>query len=441
MKKDLKRNKGITLIALIITIIVLLILVAVSVQVLIKSNLIGTAEKTTNKYKTAAEDERNLDAKIENGKSLDNYLEDAGIITEVHNWKREGDNITCEHCNSEFTIGETALKYEPNTDRTSTVLTHEQSGYTIEEYKEGEPTTYRKADQTIEREDVEWVVLGIEDKNNNGIYETLLITTQTPVSTSSNKYEYGKSNSVGPHIGFMGDKKYNNGPEQLNRMCEELYSNNEYGKARSIKVSDIMRCFEIEEDNLDNCYTYFLGKIYKVTRGTKLKDLPYWEKLKNEATHISDPNDREEALGKLGELGEYEVNSYNIVIKADKVVINEGTDEEKNFDISENARNLILGYKDIWEYYYWVADRTVIDDDFTLTMNTVIANQYHSDTGLIEGSRDYKEAYPVDVNGNLYFYGSEDCVYGLRPVVELRNKIPEIYSAPAVVTKSLDFIN
>lgn len=44
-----KKNKGITLIALIITIVVLLILVAVSVNVLIKSNLIGIAEKTVKK--------------------------------------------------------------------------------------------------------------------------------------------------------------------------------------------------------------------------------------------------------------------------------------------------------------------------------------------------------------------------------------------------------
>ena len=53
----MERNKGITLIALIITIIVMLILVAVSVNILIKSNLIGTAEKATNKYKTASEEE------------------------------------------------------------------------------------------------------------------------------------------------------------------------------------------------------------------------------------------------------------------------------------------------------------------------------------------------------------------------------------------------
>ena len=51
------RNKGITLVALIMTIVVMLILVAVSVNVIIKSNLIGTAEKATNKYKTASEEE------------------------------------------------------------------------------------------------------------------------------------------------------------------------------------------------------------------------------------------------------------------------------------------------------------------------------------------------------------------------------------------------
>ena len=55
----MRKNNGITLIALIITIIVMLILVAVSVNVVIKSNLIGTAEKTVDKYNKAAEEEGN----------------------------------------------------------------------------------------------------------------------------------------------------------------------------------------------------------------------------------------------------------------------------------------------------------------------------------------------------------------------------------------------
>lgn len=73
----MKKNKGITLVALIITIVVMLILVAVSVNILIKSNLIGTAEKTTNAYKTATEEEAN-GGKIKIGDieydSIDEYI-------------------------------------------------------------------------------------------------------------------------------------------------------------------------------------------------------------------------------------------------------------------------------------------------------------------------------------------------------------------------------
>lgn len=75
----MRKNKGITLIALIITIIVMLILVAVSVNILIKSNLIGTAEKTTNKYKTATEEEANGGTIEINGKkynSIEDYMEE-----------------------------------------------------------------------------------------------------------------------------------------------------------------------------------------------------------------------------------------------------------------------------------------------------------------------------------------------------------------------------
>ena len=71
------RNKGITLVALIITIIVMLILVAVSVNILIKSNLIGTAEKTVDKYNKVAEEEGNsgvieIDGKKYN--SIEDYM-------------------------------------------------------------------------------------------------------------------------------------------------------------------------------------------------------------------------------------------------------------------------------------------------------------------------------------------------------------------------------
>ena len=73
------RNKGITLVALIITIVVMLILVAVSVNVIIKSNLIGTAEKTVDKYKTASEEEgKNGVIEIDGKKynSIEDYMKE-----------------------------------------------------------------------------------------------------------------------------------------------------------------------------------------------------------------------------------------------------------------------------------------------------------------------------------------------------------------------------
>ena len=72
------RNKGITLVALIITIVVMLILVAVSVNVIIKSNLIGTAEKAVDKYKTASEEEANggtIEINDKEYASIEDYIE------------------------------------------------------------------------------------------------------------------------------------------------------------------------------------------------------------------------------------------------------------------------------------------------------------------------------------------------------------------------------
>lgn len=57
-----KNNKGITLIALIITIIVMLILVAVTIRLVINSDLLGTTQKTGEDYELAkAQDEIETD--------------------------------------------------------------------------------------------------------------------------------------------------------------------------------------------------------------------------------------------------------------------------------------------------------------------------------------------------------------------------------------------
>ncbi len=79
----MRKNKGITLIALIITIVIMLILVAVSVNVLINSNIIGQAEKAAKGYKTAYEQEQTrIDELMEEWNRLEQDQE-SGC---VHNW-------------------------------------------------------------------------------------------------------------------------------------------------------------------------------------------------------------------------------------------------------------------------------------------------------------------------------------------------------------------
>ena len=69
-----EKNKGITLIALIITIVVMLILVGVSVSILINSNLIGAAEKTATAYEEARRKEANSEGITINGKTINEYI-------------------------------------------------------------------------------------------------------------------------------------------------------------------------------------------------------------------------------------------------------------------------------------------------------------------------------------------------------------------------------
>ena len=82
----MKENKGITLIALIITIVIMLILVAVSVNIIINSNIIGQAEKAAEGYKIAYEQEANGREIEINGKkygSVEEYLAGKEKLPEI----------------------------------------------------------------------------------------------------------------------------------------------------------------------------------------------------------------------------------------------------------------------------------------------------------------------------------------------------------------------
>ena len=88
----MKKNKGITLVALIITIVVMLILVAVSVNVIVNSDLIGHAEKTGDAYKNAIAEEEGYNPTLGNGKTLEDYMAEIEKLPEIKEGERATEN-------------------------------------------------------------------------------------------------------------------------------------------------------------------------------------------------------------------------------------------------------------------------------------------------------------------------------------------------------------
>ena len=332
----MKKNKGITLIALIITIIVMLILVAVSVNVLIKSNLIETAEKTVNKYKNASEEEANGGTIEINGKkynSIEEYIKEKEGIEEIHNWQyvnettREEIRCTCEQCKT-FEDGDSTgrtLKIGQQIGETeyktaSTSITAEKSG--------------RSSDQTLnlDNEETKWVVFGYEDKDKDGLNEVLLLTTEHPTKTT---------------IILEGAAAYNNAIEEINRMCKELYGTN----ARGITIEDVNKVLGYTPTggmySLDNSTYYTTENLT-----TKLKDLgEMWTSIKDYNTNdksgvFYDPRNPEGIADNGATLGEYELNGYNYRIDA------------LSTNISSTAKAMIFGNNGK-NYGYWLASRGV----------------------------------------------------------------------------------
>ena len=364
----MRRDKGITLVALIITIVVMLILVAVSVNVIVNSDLIGHAEKTGDAYKNAIAEEERYNPSIGNGKTLEDYMKDAKIVEEIHDWKVNGDKFTCTcdlckaHANGDSSNGLTVeigqeIKYKAERDTEgaiTTTITAAMSGHT--------------EDQTISlTAEPTYVVMGVADINENGTDETLLITTKTPTT--------GK-------IKLKGAAAYNNGPTEINRMCRELYGKD----ARGMTIEDVNNC--LGYTNPKGMYWDKSNKLQTANNlTTKLINLPeeIWDAIKD--NHQTPDGRNTEAA-----LGEYLLNGYDYSISS-----TEATDARKN---------LILNS-------YWLASRGVS------------AYACHGYAYFGPGAVDLGGAFSYF--GTFYSDGFEyDSEFGFRPVVSLTSQIPEV---------------
>ena len=385
----MRKNKGITLIALIITIIVMLILVAVSVNILIKSNLIGTAEKAVDKYKTASEEESNGGKITIGGKeydSIDDYFK-----KDTHDWQytdntRAKIRCTCTNCKAfddgdstgrTLSIGQQIGETESKTG--STNITSANSGYS--------------SNQTLELngEETKWVVFGYEDKDKDGANEVLLLTTEHP---TTNK------------IHFMEAAGYNNAVDEVNRMCKELYGTN----ARGMTIEDVNRVLGYTPEG----GMYYLNNTYNTTGNltTKLKDLgAMWTAITDYNTNSKsgvfyDPSYPEGISDNGATLGEYPLDGYFYAI--DSTVGAPTGVPQVSSEISATAKAMIFGNSKT-NYGYWLASRGVCAYSFYACFGP----------GDVSNGFAYSCISLFDSNG---FADRGD--FGLRPLVSLTSEIP-----------------
>ena len=283
LKQKNQKEKGITLIALVITIIVLLILAGVTIATLTGENGILTkATEASKKTGQASAEEQvqlevtasigtdgniniedlndnlgNIEGLTHEGETIENnpidslpatvvvdgnnviIREDGSVV--VSEWTQTGYEIT----NGEITVkvGDYVLNYDEGTGSTQIETT--ESGHTEQ--------------QTLTTENLGWRILGIGE---NGGLELISDNPTTATLTLS------------------GETGYLNAEEVLNTACNELYGKGQYAEsARSLNVEDVNKLANYDPET----YSVY-GDLYKYRFSTEAGYMQYSKSTDNGQT-------------------------------------------------------------------------------------------------------------------------------------------------------------
>ena len=204
MKKTKEMQKGITLVALVITIIILLILAGISIMSLTNTGLFGKAQDAKKKSAEAEENQKSIldeyETELNKYISLVDMFDETG---EVEGKLHVGDYIS----------------YMPDTASTDSILTE------LGTYSGSADNTT----STLTQETLNWRVLDVKDG------QVRLISATPTTSTIT-----------------LGEAKgYNNAVYLLDKTCKTLYNNIQLASnVQNIKIEDI-------QDNLTYDYTQY----------------------------------------------------------------------------------------------------------------------------------------------------------------------------------------
>ena len=196
MKKTLKNAKGITLVALVITIIILLILATISIQSLTNTGLFEKAKEARDKTDNATENQAKILNEYED--ELNKYVSGTTQTQKLADKVKVGDYVsyTPDELSNESL---TTLKTNLNT------------------YSGNSSSTVNAA---IKRDDLKWRVLDVQ----NG---QVRLISETPTTSKIQLY------------GYNG---YNNAVKLIDNACSTLYTNTKLAsKVQNLKIEDITK--------------------------------------------------------------------------------------------------------------------------------------------------------------------------------------------------------
>ena len=206
-----KKNKGITLVALVITIVILLILAGISISALTNIGIFQKAKDAKQKSEDAALDQNTKLDEYEN--EIDKYLPEQG-----------GEKLVDKVNDGTIKVGD-YISYTPDGASTENIL-QELATYSG---SENENTTSTLTQEIDKEKGLKWRVLDVKDGK-------VRLISDRPTTSK---------------ITLSGAKGYNNAVYILDKTCKKLYNNSKLASnVQNLKIEDI-------QDHLVYDYTQY----------------------------------------------------------------------------------------------------------------------------------------------------------------------------------------
>lgn len=374
MKKRQRTNtrkglnvEGITLIALVVTIIVLLILASISISVILGDNgLIEMAKEAGRKTNEAVEKEQGDIANITN--DIKDYVNGTTGEKTLVQMFEDGELQVGDYLNYE---NPTTGSYTATADRTG-MDRAKMEGITNQTF-------------SVENNDLHWRVLGIDEKTGG-----LKLISGRPIKSDRVKTDYD------PYFYMYGANAYLNGKDELDNIAK-IFKNEYAQEVRSVTIEDINEAVGIKKEDITR-----VNLAYNPEYGEKQYGEPY--KFDNQYTPESWLNNKQQIT--VSETVDGYYYSINDNGEEPTVKVDNQTLFDMLFDNVEYFDNGVSGAN------YWLASRGVY--------------AYSDHAGFGRGSVYASEGVAYAANDDMFnsAYGSEYCSgFAVRPVVILKSDL------------------